>query len=42
VPRLAAFELGGGAGGILPTVWEVLDRTSVLESMRSDGDAAAS
>ena len=37
-----ASELGGGAGGIRPTVREVFDRTSVLESMRSDGDAAAS
>jgi DNA-binding transcriptional LysR family regulator len=37
-----ASELGGGAGSILPTVREVLDRTSVLQPLGSGGDAAAS
>jgi DNA-binding transcriptional LysR family regulator len=37
-----AAELGGGAESILPTVREVLDRTSVLQPVWFGEDAAAS
>jgi DNA-binding transcriptional LysR family regulator len=36
-----ASELGGGAESILPTVREVLDRTSVLQPVWSGDDVAA-